>query len=187
MEAFVYQWTDHATGKVYVGYHKGTLDDGYISSGQYMLEEYNKRPSDFSREILFFGSQEDAFRLEQKLIKNLIKNSDRTYNKRFGGNAEPWNKGKQGCYSEETRKKLSLAGIGRQDTPETKLKRSLNNANKGRKGNWQKAIKPDHYKKLSELFAGQSFGGDVECPHCSKKMNLGNAKRWHFDRCKAAL
>lgn len=187
MEAFVYRWTDHTTGKVYVGYHKGTPDDGYISSGQYMLEEYRKRPADFSREILFFGSQEEAFDLEQKLIKNLIKNSENTYNKRFGGQAEPWNKGKSGCYSEETRKKISLAGMGRKHTPEAKAKISLNNYSRGRKGNWQKAIKPGHYERLSELFAGQSFGGDVECPHCRKKMNLGNAKRWHFDRCKAAL
>lgn len=30
MEAFVYVWTDKITNKLYVGVHKGTLDDGYI-------------------------------------------------------------------------------------------------------------------------------------------------------------
>ena len=24
----------------------------------------------------------------------------------------------------------------------------------------------------------------IECPHCSKMVDKGNAKRWHFDNCK---
>jgi hypothetical protein len=186
MEAFVYQWTDNVTRKVYVGYHKGTPDDGYISSGQYLLEEYYKRPNDFTREILFVGSAEEAFFVEQKLIKELVKTPEQTYNKRFGGQAEPWNKGKSDCYSQETIQKLSTAALGRKHTSDTKTKISLNNYNRGRKGNWQNAIKPDHYLRLKDLFKGQHLGGDLECPHCRKVMNIGNAKRWHFDKCKVA-
>jgi hypothetical protein len=28
-EAFVYKWTEKSTGKWYIGYHTGTIDDGY--------------------------------------------------------------------------------------------------------------------------------------------------------------
>jgi uncharacterized protein YlaI len=27
-------------------------------------------------------------------------------------------------------------------------------------------------------------GRKIECPHCNRMMDLGNAKRHHFDRCK---
>ena len=27
----------------------------------------------------------------------------------------------------------------------------------------------------------------AECPHCGLKANLGNLKRWHFDKCSARL
>jgi hypothetical protein len=122
----------------------------------------------------------------EKIFLELVKNPEQTYNKRFGGQAEPWNKGKSDCYSQETIQKMSKAGMGRKDTLETKLKKSSNNANKGKKGNWQKAIKPDHYLRLKDLFKGQHLGSDLECPHCRKVMNIGNAKRWHFDKCKVA-
>jgi hypothetical protein len=31
-DSFVYCWTDHKTGMLYVGSHKGTIDDGYVCS-----------------------------------------------------------------------------------------------------------------------------------------------------------
>ena len=35
-EAFVYKWTK-TDGFWYIGFHKGSIDDGYISSGEYFL------------------------------------------------------------------------------------------------------------------------------------------------------
>lgn len=32
MEAFVYCWYNQDTKKKYIGYHKGNVDDGYVSS-----------------------------------------------------------------------------------------------------------------------------------------------------------
>jgi hypothetical protein len=31
-DAFVYQWVNLTNGKIYIGYHKGDVDDGYDSS-----------------------------------------------------------------------------------------------------------------------------------------------------------
>ena len=71
MEAFVYCWTDKKTNMLYVGSHKGFTDDGYICSSKYMLEEYNKRPEDFSRQIIAEGNFEDIRSLEAKILKSV--------------------------------------------------------------------------------------------------------------------
>ena len=40
---FVYCWTDWATNKLYLGSHKGGVDDGYVCSSKHMLYEYKQR------------------------------------------------------------------------------------------------------------------------------------------------
>lgn len=37
-ESFVYCWTDHKRSKLYIGYHKGSPDDGYVCSSKRMLK-----------------------------------------------------------------------------------------------------------------------------------------------------
>lgn len=71
MEAFVYCWTDRKTNMLYVGSHKGSTDDGYICSSKYMLVEYNKRPEDFSRQIIAEGSLSDIRKLEAKILQSV--------------------------------------------------------------------------------------------------------------------
>ena len=68
MEAFVYCWTDRMTNKLYVGSHKGSIDDGYICSSKTMKEEYTKRPNDFVRQIIAMGNYEDIRNLEFKIL-----------------------------------------------------------------------------------------------------------------------
>jgi hypothetical protein len=70
MEAFVYTWTDMKTNKLYVGWHKGSVDDGYICSSKVMLEEYRKRPYDFNREIVATGSTRDMISLESAILRS---------------------------------------------------------------------------------------------------------------------
>ena len=59
----------------------------------------------------------------------------------------PWNKGKHGIYSEETKKKMSLASTGRYHTEETK--RKIGNANRN------KIPSKETIKKLSESHKGK--------------------------------
>ena len=109
MEAFVYCWTDIAREKLYVGYHKGTPDDGYVCSSKTMLFEYNQRPKDFVRQIIATGTHKDMVAFETTLLKNIdAKNDDGFYNK---------NNGQKDFYTsshtEETKRKISKAKTGR--------------------------------------------------------------------------
>ena len=68
-ESFVYCWTDLGMNKLYVGVHKGTPDDGYVCSSKPMMEEYTKRPNDFSRQIISFGTYPEMYVLESAILK----------------------------------------------------------------------------------------------------------------------
>ena len=70
-EAFVYMWIDKATDRKYIGYHKGTSDDGYIASNDRLIEDYLARPSDFTRTILAWGTASDMYELETILLLEL--------------------------------------------------------------------------------------------------------------------
>jgi hypothetical protein len=84
-DSFVYCWSDHATSKVYVGVHKGALDDGYVCSSLHTLKEYNARKQDFTREILFSGALQDCAKFEVAVIKAMRKMPDTCYNRNYGG------------------------------------------------------------------------------------------------------
>jgi hypothetical protein len=85
MEAFVYCWTDIVKEKLYVGYHKGTPDDGYVCSSKTMLLEYNQRPKDFVRQIIATGTHEDMVAFETTLLKSIdARNDDGFYNQHNG-------------------------------------------------------------------------------------------------------
>tara|TARA_R110000868_G_scaffold245518_1_gene502074 strand:+ start:97 stop:690 length:594 start_codon:yes stop_codon:yes gene_type:complete len=152
-EAFVYRWDDSLTGKIYIGYHKGSEFDGYICSGKYMLEKYKKRPNDFSRTILMKGNCRDCYEYEQLKIAKIFLLKIPTYNKALGGtwkiDAEVmaklsasrtgeknhnWGK----SFSYETRKKIALSRLGKpfnvgKDNPMYGKKQS-----------------PNHYKWIQE-------------------------------------
>ena len=101
-EAFVYCWTDHLTDKLYVGWHKGTPNDGYICSSKYMKEQYNKRPSDFTRQIIAVGTCKDMTSFETTLLRAAdAKNNDSYYNLHNGDGFYSY-----GPMSEEQKEKL---------------------------------------------------------------------------------
>jgi hypothetical protein len=72
-EAFVYKWTNKKNGMIYIGYHKGTDYDGYISSGKRFLEAYHIEPDLFWREIIFRGTKWECLAYEGSSISNVIK------------------------------------------------------------------------------------------------------------------
>ena len=81
-EAFVYCWTDKETNKLYVGSHKGTTDDGYVCSSKSMMEEYKKRPADFSRQIVAVGTVSDMRKLEGVILISVsARVNEQFYNK----------------------------------------------------------------------------------------------------------
>lgn len=67
-EAFVYRWTNDTTGKVYIGYHTGNIHDGYVSSSNVFNNIYRADPGNFTRDIIYYGTTQDSYKLEQRLI-----------------------------------------------------------------------------------------------------------------------
>ena len=68
-EAFVYMWYDSKNSMYYIGYHKGTLDDGYTHSSS-IMESFKIAPKGFRRRILAYGTRDEMMQLESDLLKN---------------------------------------------------------------------------------------------------------------------
>lgn len=84
--SFVYRWTDTITGMMYIGAHKGTLDDGYVCSSKYMLKEYSMRPNTFQRQIIAeFEDYNDCRKFEIELLKLVDAKSNPQYYNRSNG------------------------------------------------------------------------------------------------------
>ena len=47
----------------------------------------------------------------------------------------------------------------------------------------KKGILHPNFGKINHR-ASQQMKQKIQCPHCEKEMNFGNAKRWHFNNCK---
>ena len=109
MEAFVYCWRNKSNRMQYVGWHKGTVDDGYVCSSKVMLSEYRKDPELFERQIIAFGSVKEMMELEHAILDFLdAANNDLYYNLHNAGsfvNRKP--------LTTETKRRISVALKGR--------------------------------------------------------------------------
>ena len=81
MKAFVYRWTNHNNLMKYIGSHIGDINDGYIGSGKYFINAYNKNPEFFYREILEVIESED--------VKDRIKEREEYYLKLYDVSRDP--------------------------------------------------------------------------------------------------
>lgn len=147
-EAFVYCWTDHKNNKLYIGSHKGEICDGYICSSKYMLAEYEKRPYDFTRQIIAEGNIHDIRKLEAKILDTLnVKINENFYNQ-HNGNGDFYCKG----HTEKTRQKMSKTRTGK-------------------KLNYKRTISEDHKNKLHE--GRRNSKNSKEHNDAIRKYNLG--------------
>ena len=178
MEAFVYCWSDHKTKKLYIGSHKGSTEDGYVCSSKLMLEEYNKRPGDFSREIISIGPYKDMRILEAKLLDDIDAKRDPNYYNQTNGNENWCHKG----HTEESKRKLSIAlkgnnhNLGRTASEEHKRKISMS-----LKGNTRcvgKNLSEKHKRKISESQKGNTNRlGHSHSEETKRKMSESHKKR----------
>lgn len=152
MDSFVYCWTDRGTSKLYVGFHKGSPDDGYVCSSKHMLKEYKQRPHEFTREVLTRNTYDICRNFEIAIIKAMFAQGVPCYNLNAGGAVlhtpeirakisqthkgktiseehiaaiKEWNQTQRQPASEETRKKIRQSKLGKKrgaHTPEWREK-----------------------------------------------------------------
>jgi len=107
-DAFVYSWKNKVSGQLYIGWHKGASNDGYICSREELKSEIEKSPESFERFIIANGSVKDMVALEHALLCAVdAKNSTAFYNAHNGGT------GYCGGHSIKTRLKMSRSKMGR--------------------------------------------------------------------------
>lgn len=173
-EAFVYCWTDKSTNMLYVGSHKGSPEDGYVCSSKHMLEEYNKRPDDFSRQIIASGNIHDIRNLETKILQSFnVRENSNFYNRHQNDGLffDGWKKGEMTL---EHRNKLSEAKIGKKISEEHKRK-----LHEGRR---KSKNSESHKRALLESRIGSKHSEETRKKMSEKK--LSDPER--FERAKKA-
>lgn len=70
-EAFLYMWVNKDDDRKYIGVHTGKPNDGYVSSSDVFLKEYEESPTRFIRTILAYGSSQEMLELETMLLLQL--------------------------------------------------------------------------------------------------------------------
>ena len=186
-EAFVYCWTDHKTDMLYVGYHKGSEDDGYICSSKYMMKEYISRPEDFSRQIVASGTHADMEQLEHVILESLdARNNPQVYNRSHGRKAYV------AQHTEETKRKISMSRTGYQMKELTKQKLSefQKNLYTGSEGEFRKqtiserhkgkTLSDDHRKALLKANTGRKVSDSTK-----ELISLKRKEYWNSPEGKA--
>lgn len=103
-QAFVYRWTNLATGQWYIGSRTAQgchPEDGYICSSRRIKPLIESNQTSWHREILCIGEPAEMIELETRLLQSLdAKNDPLSYNQHNGdgkfttAGVEPHNKGK---------------------------------------------------------------------------------------------
>ena len=152
-QGFVYKWIDSSNSMMYIGSHKGTVDDGYIGSGVHFNRAYDKRPEAFSREIIYFG---EHFR---ELEEFILEEYDAANNKFF-----------------YNLKNSSIGGdtfSGKTHTKEARIK--ISESRKGKtwnneqRKNMSKARKGKNVKKVYCGTLDKNFNSALDC---AKELNV---------------
>lgn len=189
-EAFVYSWRNIKTNRLYIGWHKGHINDGYICSSKPLLEEYNIDPSNFERYIISRGTINQMVTLETIILRSVDARNNPEYYNQHNGNGKYLH---TLPHTKETREKMSKAHSTRTKyakgwffTKESKLKCS-----NSRKEYFKTLTKEERsdlcYKDSHKKSLAERNKIKLECPHCGKCGHFAAMKRWHFDNCRKII
>ena len=179
----LYLKTHNKTGLKYLGKTEKDLKT-YKGSGVYWKNHIKKHGNDVTTKILYQSKSKEKIRdkglyyskkynvVASKEFANLMEENGigGVNSGSFKKGNKPWNAGKT-CENISKYRK------------EYWIKWRLDNPNY--KDNWKKRIKKGNSGQIrnGKVIAQRLNSTIISCPHCSKKGNVGNMKRWHFDNC----
>ena len=147
---FIYEWTDTKTGLKYIGKHEGHESDGYIGSGTIFIKEYNARPGDFVRKILWTGNNISSADLSLKEEEFLLKILDEELY--YGSNKKYYNQVRNSSgYTSENNPMNNLAVVERMK--ETRKAKNLNDP-------WKNTVKKYGYEEACKMKSSSKIGNN---------------------------
>jgi len=159
-EAFVYSWRNIITNQLYIGWHKGDVNDGYICSSKIVLQEYKNNPTIFERYIISRGTRDQMVSLEATLLKAVDAKNNNDYYNQHNGNGKFTLK----FHSEEAKLKIGNGNRGNK-RPDVIAR------NKSEFGNGRTE---EHRRKLSER--ASTYVGDKN-PMYGRNHSLESRKK----------
>jgi hypothetical protein len=201
----VYKITNKLNNKYYIGVHKTkNINDRYFGSGKIIKEaiaKYNK--INFIKEVLYvYTTKDEAYLKEKELVNKITLQDPLMYNIQEGGiptadwvdnrrinhskNISGENHHFYGKKLTETHRNNISAGVkGRKHSKET-IEKIVATRKKNGIPNSRKGI-PLSDEDKAKKSAAALLRKKIECPHCHKLADPGNAKRHHFDNCKLSI
>lgn len=173
-EAFVYIWNNLTDDKKYVGYHKGTNDDGYVASSHNkdFWDDFYDSKKKWKRDILYRGSVNECLEYEQEYLKNVNIRSNKWYN-----NA----RGKKIIWTESVKTKASKSQKERwknmTDEEKKDFGKRVSQSNKG------KVISIEVRNKISKKLTGRKLSEE----HIKKSVDGNRGHHYHSDEYKKVL
>ena len=192
MKWYCYKTTNTLNGYYYLGKHgsENPETDSYLGSGtafRRALKKYGREV--FVKEILAeFETEDEAYAFERNLISENDLKSNQCYNIVPGGRGGVGLSPK-GPLSEEVKRKLREANLGKKLSPETVKKiretkfargtnrHSVETIQKLTEINRNKAADPKFRKKLSESRKGKGLGRHLTSEHRKKISEAGKGKK----------
>jgi len=196
----IYRTTNLINGKFYVGMHQtNNLEDNYLGSGKllrYAIMKYGI--NSFRKEILHvFDSREAMLTKEAEIVDEAFLQRDDTYNLVSGGKGGFDYINKSGIvkfkkpHTEETKKKLSAASLGKVHSAETRRKISeksrLNNTAKFLAPSRKNPKSQSHKKAISEALKLRHKENPGDLIKARENMAKVRAMRKYGDNWKANL
>lgn len=203
--AFVYKWCHIPSNKWYIGSRTATgchPNDGYICSSKIVKPLILEHPSEWVREIIATGSQEEMLALESSLLQQLdAKNDPMSFNahnncgdyKVFYGDKNPM---KQRMVSEKNhlaqrgQKRPSISGDNHPNKNPRNAEK-IRNSHLGRAHPWMVGdLNPMRDPVVKEKLSGSNHWVNNNnhrrtCAHCGiENISKTNYTRWHGDNCK---
>jgi hypothetical protein len=202
MDSFVYKWTNLTLNKIYIGWHKGALDDGYVcsSASDQFWKDYRNPSYKWQREILFQGTMPECQLYESQMLDSIDITSDFVYNNK---NNLMFN------LNDEVRSKLKIAALNRgknleyrksqsdrtraqwEANPDRRRIQSVKAKQQTMTEETKEKIRSAREKQVitkeSRLKSAATIKNapDVICPYCNTSGRyLGSMKKKHFENCK---